>query len=386
MADIFVSYARDDRAFAEAVARALSRFGWSVWWDRKIPVGMSFSEVIERELESARCVVVVWSHASIASEWVVNEAAEGARRKVLIPIRIEDVRPPFEFRRIHAATLDRDMPEMSAEFDECVAAIKTIIARTHSQELQNVDVHGAIHSKSIETDPANDATEQKRRDSTKPDNRDQETPTGRSQTNSPAQRRRVPRSEMTVVALVVTVLLAWNTLAPAVQKLTRRPEKKPVITPASVSRAPASTAPTSETATNTVAKSAAQVPTAPSASPLQSLVGTWQGRVRPSPDNDDSPQLELKLTMTAPAELTGSLITTWAGGSSSTDIIVTAADNTVRFEMLGRQIWESDGSPARQGDQWDGREYHVRWLDVSTFELADQDGIARYSYTGRKPN
>jgi hypothetical protein len=40
MADIFISYARPDRARAKALAEALERNGWSVWWDRGILLGV----------------------------------------------------------------------------------------------------------------------------------------------------------------------------------------------------------------------------------------------------------------------------------------------------------------------------------------------------------
>ncbi len=75
MADIFISYASDDRARVKPLAEALGRKGWSVWWDRKIIAGQAFDQAIERELETARCVVVLWSAHSTASEWVKNEAA-----------------------------------------------------------------------------------------------------------------------------------------------------------------------------------------------------------------------------------------------------------------------------------------------------------------------
>lgn len=105
MSDIFVSYASADRDRARAVAQALTEQGWSVWWDRTIPPGKQFDEVIEEALDSARCVVVLWSKASVASQWVKTEAAEAMRRKILVPVLIEDVKIPLEFRRLQAADL-----------------------------------------------------------------------------------------------------------------------------------------------------------------------------------------------------------------------------------------------------------------------------------------
>jgi chemotaxis protein histidine kinase CheA len=105
VSDIFVSYASADRDRARAVAQALTDQGWSVWWDRTIPPGRQFDEVIEEALDSARCVVVLWSKASVASQWVKTEAAEAMRRKILVPVLIEDVKIPLEFRRLQAADL-----------------------------------------------------------------------------------------------------------------------------------------------------------------------------------------------------------------------------------------------------------------------------------------
>jgi len=107
MADIFVSYASADRDRARALAEALATQGWSVWWDRTIPPGRQFDEVIEEELAAAGCVVVLWSKASVASSWVKTEAAEARDRKILVPVLIEEVKIPLEFRRLQAADLSQ---------------------------------------------------------------------------------------------------------------------------------------------------------------------------------------------------------------------------------------------------------------------------------------
>jgi uncharacterized membrane protein YeaQ/YmgE (transglycosylase-associated protein family) len=103
--EIFISYASPDRATAKALAAALVKEGWSVWWDRAIPPGKSFDEVIEAALAAAKCAIVLWSKTSVTSDWVKVEASEAAKRRILIPVLIEEVSIPLEFRRIQAASL-----------------------------------------------------------------------------------------------------------------------------------------------------------------------------------------------------------------------------------------------------------------------------------------
>jgi len=105
MSDVFISYANSDRERARELANALSARGFSVWWDRNIKAGQAFDEVIERELEAAENIVVLWSQASIASEWVKNEAAVAAQRRVLVPVLLDHVKIPLEFRRKQTADL-----------------------------------------------------------------------------------------------------------------------------------------------------------------------------------------------------------------------------------------------------------------------------------------
>lgn len=70
MADVFLSYTHSDESAAKALANALAEHGWSVFWDRTIPVGKTWDQVLESELTVARCVVVLWSSASVSSDWV----------------------------------------------------------------------------------------------------------------------------------------------------------------------------------------------------------------------------------------------------------------------------------------------------------------------------
>jgi TIR domain len=125
MADIFLSYAQADREQAREIATALIARGWEVWWDVTLSPGTHFRDKIAEQLEAARCVVVLWSRASIKSDWVIDEADDGKRRRILIQALIENVLPPHGFRQIQTATLiqwdGRDSREF-ARFCEGISA------------------------------------------------------------------------------------------------------------------------------------------------------------------------------------------------------------------------------------------------------------------------
>lgn len=103
--DIFLSYARRDRATARVIAESLKAEGFSVWWDASLHSGETFDEVIERNLKEATAVVVLWSPASVASRWVRAEATLADRRNKLVPAIIEACDRPIIFELTHTAEL-----------------------------------------------------------------------------------------------------------------------------------------------------------------------------------------------------------------------------------------------------------------------------------------
>jgi hypothetical protein len=127
-ADIFISYASEDRSEAEKLAGRLEALGWTTWWDRRIPPGQDYAKVIENALNAARCVIVLWSKDSAASRWVVNEAGAAADRGVLVPALIAQTDIPFEFRRIQAADLIGWEPSAHSEsFNQLVEAVAAAV-------------------------------------------------------------------------------------------------------------------------------------------------------------------------------------------------------------------------------------------------------------------
>ena len=89
MADVFVSYARGDKARVVPLVAAIEAQGWSVWWDPEISPGQEFDRQIAAELKIAAVVLVVWTPNSVESRWVRGEAREGAARGILVPVRFE---------------------------------------------------------------------------------------------------------------------------------------------------------------------------------------------------------------------------------------------------------------------------------------------------------
>lgn len=104
MSDIFISYSRKDIQLVSSLASALENQGYSVWWDvRGLHGGQAFSTVIRGEIDRAHCVIVVWSKASVASEWVHAEASYAKDRKppILLTTVCQDTSIPLPFNTRH---------------------------------------------------------------------------------------------------------------------------------------------------------------------------------------------------------------------------------------------------------------------------------------------
>jgi adenylate cyclase len=127
MADIFVSYARQDKARVAPLVAALEREGYSVWWDPAIAPGQEFDRQIASELDAAKAVIVVWTPVSVDSRWVRGEAREAADRGILVPVRFEAAKMPLDVRSLHTTDLDHwgENPT-SVAFKDVVRALSAL--------------------------------------------------------------------------------------------------------------------------------------------------------------------------------------------------------------------------------------------------------------------
>ncbi len=131
MADVFISYARTDKARVAPLVAAIEAKGWSVWWDPEIAAGQLFDDQIEAEMNLAKSVLVVWTQTSVASRWVRGEAREAADRGILVPVRFDDARLPMDVRALHTTDLDDWGDDASSpQFQEVLRALGSLIARS----------------------------------------------------------------------------------------------------------------------------------------------------------------------------------------------------------------------------------------------------------------
>lgn len=135
MANVFLSYAKEDTDFASRLAGAIEARGYSVFWDRDIPPGRTWHDVIDKEITAAGCVVVVWSPESAASHWVKEEAEEGRMRDLLVPVLFRSPHPPFGFRGIQAVDLrDWDSSHQHAALESLLRSVNARVSMPGSQD------------------------------------------------------------------------------------------------------------------------------------------------------------------------------------------------------------------------------------------------------------
>lgn len=105
MADVFISYARNEVGQAREVCQALEALGLSVFFDlERLDAGDEWPEVLDLELGAASAVIGVWSPYSLSRPWVRKECAIALKRRKLFPVVIEpitDLDVPAHFASVH---------------------------------------------------------------------------------------------------------------------------------------------------------------------------------------------------------------------------------------------------------------------------------------------
>lgn len=145
LADIFVSYASEDRARIQQLVTEIEGAGFSVWWDREIRGGSRFSAEIEKELKQARVVLVAWSPAAITSRWVADEADLGLQLGKLVPLSFDNVPAPIGFRQIQTIDFSRWQEDTQTScLDELLKALQSFVSPQAETEIKNAAESASI--------------------------------------------------------------------------------------------------------------------------------------------------------------------------------------------------------------------------------------------------
>ena len=128
--EVFISYHSSQRAYATQLRDALQKLGFDPWLDANINARTRWNDEIKTQLANAKCIVVLWSHYAVSSEWVRHEASTAVARDCYIPCRIESVLiegPLNDFQSIDLVGWDGSSG--TARFPDLVSAIEKCVGR-----------------------------------------------------------------------------------------------------------------------------------------------------------------------------------------------------------------------------------------------------------------
>jgi hypothetical protein len=102
---VCIIHYESDKNIAENLEYALNKYGISVWREDQIELGSRTSEEINKAIDSARIVIVLWSTNSVKSALLKEQAERAKKRTALIPVLIDNVKLPSESVGTQAANL-----------------------------------------------------------------------------------------------------------------------------------------------------------------------------------------------------------------------------------------------------------------------------------------
>lgn len=147
IADIFISYQREQRPQAEILARKLKSSGYTVWWDIDLLAGDDFAEDIEHVITHCKAFVVIWSEQAISSQWVMREVRKAnVLSKPIFDISFDGSDVPFGVDNGKQVYAWKGNPE---KLDPFVLAINSTIK---ASAIQLVDTKQGVEFKDNRTE------------------------------------------------------------------------------------------------------------------------------------------------------------------------------------------------------------------------------------------
>jgi len=124
-ARVFIAYSRKQREEARGLYELLSKHGKAVFWDAKIHAGATWRQTIQKALDDATHLIVIWTQDAAESDEVEREVSYAlSEGKVIIPILSKDIpKLPYHLHGFHYVVLEDDM---NAIENDIITAIENI--------------------------------------------------------------------------------------------------------------------------------------------------------------------------------------------------------------------------------------------------------------------
>lgn len=121
--EVFLSYSRNQQAYARSLAEHLRQRGVPVWVDDDLVAGDRWERVIQERIDRCAALVVVMTPDAEESDWVRREVAWAQDRgKPVFPVLLEG-RPLFRLSDVHA----EDVRGGAMPGDRFVAALSRLV-------------------------------------------------------------------------------------------------------------------------------------------------------------------------------------------------------------------------------------------------------------------
>jgi hypothetical protein len=114
---IFIAYSRRQKTLARELHELLIRNGKAVFWDDKLKAGAVWRQMIQKALDDATHVVVLWTPDAAQSDEVEREVSYAlAEHKVIIPILSREIpKLPYHLHGLQYVVLEDDIRAIEQE-------------------------------------------------------------------------------------------------------------------------------------------------------------------------------------------------------------------------------------------------------------------------------
>jgi TolB-like protein len=145
--EIFISYRRADEAWARLLHAQLKAEGVDAWYDAQVGAGQDWRIATARALEASRIFVLLFSTAAAQSEDIAKElAAATVSKKMIVPVRIENIRPSgaflYELASRNWVNAFENTEAKLAELAQCLA--RTVKTGVTEESILSFDRHAGV--------------------------------------------------------------------------------------------------------------------------------------------------------------------------------------------------------------------------------------------------